>query len=271
MTDPHAQERSSHWDELAKQLGLPVDELAPPHRAEKKPEPPPPPVVVAPPPVIVAPPPPPPPPVPVVVAEHHPEPVAPKAETIASVQEEPAPHRGRRRRPEAALDELPSLDDHLEPLDSVDAAKPSEPVAETVVGEAAPAEPKGPEEELRPRGRRRGRRSSSSRRPEPAAQDGTGDQAVTETVPAAEGETGNEEDRPRRRRGRRRKKGEGEPEPHAARTKPVDAETPEEDEAELVPLAAEEDSALDTDDDSLKNWNVPSWNELIGSLYRPER
>jgi hypothetical protein len=32
----------------------------------------------------------------------------------------------------------------------------------------------------------------------------------------------------------------------------------------------EEDTELD-DVRSLSDWNVPSWNELIASLYRPER
>ena len=61
----------------------------------------------------------------------------------------------------------------------------------------------------------------------------------------------------RRGRGRSRSKGA-----------PAD-DAPEEaaDQEESQPSrAADED-----DDDNLSNWTVPSWQELIASLYRPER
>jgi hypothetical protein len=62
----------------------------------------------------------------------------------------------------------------------------------------------------------------------------------------------------------------------------VDEETPEvadsSDEGDLgilhdssapEPEKEEEDGGDDVD--TLSDWNVPSWRELIGSLYRPER
>jgi hypothetical protein len=67
--------------------------------------------------------------------------------------------------------------------------------------------------------------------------------------------------RRRRRRSRRKKKG-----PESA--------TPGETEARTE--AASDESSADEDDDEptaevVKNWNVPSWDELIASLHRPER
>ena len=32
-----------------------------------------------------------------------------------------------------------------------------------------------------------------------------------------------------------------------------------------------DDEGDDDEVDNLSNWNVPSWNDLIASLYRPER
>jgi hypothetical protein len=72
-------------------------------------------------------------------------------------------------------------------------------------------------------------------------------------------------DRPKRRgRGR-------------GRQKPVEAvktgrlATPKQEPgAEVVAAEGAEDAELE-DVRSLSNWNVPSWNELIASLYRPER
>jgi hypothetical protein len=67
--------------------------------------------------------------------------------------------------------------------------------------------------------------------------------------------------RRRRRRPRRKKKGDG------------PAETAAGEEQAAHDTAA--DPARDDDDepveDLARNWNVPSWDELIGSLYRPER
>jgi len=94
-----------------------------------------------------------------------------------------------------------------------------------------------------------------------------------------------EEDRPRRgkrRRGRRGRREEQQPsrmlkeapDLEAADEEPAlpeDSENGEEeteDAAEPVEAQTEED--LDVDN-TLRDWNVPSWNELIASLYRPDR
>jgi hypothetical protein len=41
---------------------------------------------------------------------------------------------------------------------------------------------------------------------------------------------------------------------------------------DTTPSAPEEEEETEAEDvRSLSNWNVPSWNELIASLHRPER
>ena len=68
-----------------------------------------------------------------------------------------------------------------------------------------------------------------------------------------------EEDRSQRRRGRGRPQPEPEPEPDdiLADEEPIEAE--------------EEEDFDDGPEDNLADLNVPSWAEIIGSLYRPER
>ena len=123
-------------------------------------------------------------------------------------------------------------------------------------------------------------------------------------APEGEGEAGGEEPpgegqpgtgRKRRRRRRRRKKGgpgqpgdegaaEGEPAEEPAGTGDFAvttrvnedgfAEAEEEAEevgAESVSLAAEEDTGTDVLRDLIATWNVPSWDEIVAGLYRPER
>src|SRR5713226_1039733 len=71
-------------------------------------------------------------------------------------------------------------------------------------------------------------------------------------------------------RARRRRKEA--PADHRARKKEVSipADDFEPEEGQAVPQASEED--VDKDDvDTLTDWNVPSWTELIDSLYRPDR
>jgi ribonuclease E len=65
--------------------------------------------------------------------------------------------------------------------------------------------------------------------------------------------------RRRRRRSRRKKKGETAPEG-------ATGDEPAEDAA-----AASADEDDEPVEDLGRNWNVPSWDDLIGSLYRPER
>jgi ribonuclease E len=85
-----------------------------------------------------------------------------------------------------------------------------------------------------------------------------------EAAEEASEEVGEEQGGKRRRRRRPRRKKKGEPGAEA------DAVAP----AEGAPT----ESATEPDDDDIDepaelaaNWNVPSWDELIGSLYRPER
>lgn len=69
----------------------------------------------------------------------------------------------------------------------------------------------------------------------------------------------------RRRRSRRKKKGAGDSPSSEAGEQSTDASGDDE------PIARTESNHDDQSDDLSKNWNVPSWDELIGSLYRPER
>lgn len=102
---------------------------------------------------------------------------------------------------------------------------------------------------------------------------------------ASEGESAGEEGQPgtgrkRRRRRRRRKKGGpaesgAEADPAADDEGDADAEASDDAEAEEVGagvgLAAEEDTGTDVLRDIIATWNVPSWDEIVGGLYRPER
>jgi ribonuclease E len=114
----------------------------------------------------------------------------------------------------------------------------------------------------------------------------------TEGESAGEGQPGT--GRKRRRRRRRRRKGgvapegaeagetgeaaEGEEEEEGVAAVVEDepeAEAEEgfasEDEVEFSPLAAEEDTASDVLRDLIANWTVPSWDDIVGGLYRPDR
>ncbi len=144
--------------------------------------------------------------------------------------------------------------------------EPAESVQKPAVEQARPVEPalvREPEDQRgHPPKRGRGRRNKDggggerprSRRSgrEPVAEEGA---EAVKTEPSS----------PRgRNRGRGGKGGRAEPAPAP---EPVAEET----------LAPPEMSAVSEDADSedlsnlTKNWNVPSWNELIASLYRPER
>jgi hypothetical protein len=151
---------------------------------------------------------------------------------------------------------------------------PTPPEEEGVFGEGGPdvsAEPEGPDED------------------EPAGAGETEAEAVPDGLPG----TG----RKRRRRRRRRRKGgeqpgeaaapvaSGEEEPvESAEDEPADYESsdvgfadegePEPDD-ELAPSAVDEESDEDAGEDLLRdltaNWNVPSWDDVVAGLYRPER
>ena len=146
--------------------------------------------------------------------------------------------------PEPEQDEGPRLEspvatDQTEPEPSV--ARSDEAAEEPT--DLPSSEPADTEEKPEPRGRRRRRSTSRS------------DKART-TEPSEAGNVENREASPKRReKGRGRKKqaqaaaGEGAGAPVASIAEPDDAD----------------------DDEGYGNWTVPSWSELIASLYRPER
>jgi hypothetical protein len=68
----------------------------------------------------------------------------------------------------------------------------------------------------------------------------------------------------------RRGRGRGRSRKARKTEEPTEATLVEEDTEEVEPPAADTDD--DSDEvDNLSDWNVPSWQELIASLYRPER
>jgi hypothetical protein len=94
------------------------------------------------------------------------------------------------------------------------------------------------------------------------------------------------DDKKRRRRRRRRgRRGGAEGGPESAEAPGVDESGPLFDSGAEMPAAAgnaedleEEEDGVEEDEDDIEvepisfaDWTVPTWNELIGSLYRPER
>jgi hypothetical protein len=127
-------------------------------------------------------------------------------------------------------------------------------------GEEEPEESSGPER--RGRRHRRGGRSRSGKENAPAEAaepaEGVADASgQEERPPAAEGKA------PRGRGRRRGRGGRGEPGKLSGRGEERVVEE-EESPAEEVPAAEEEV-------DDLSDWQAPSWQELIASLYRPDR
>jgi ribonuclease E len=111
---------------------------------------------------------------------------------------------------------------------------------------------------------------------EPDAPDSEADD--TEVIPALSGEpvaegSADEPGPRRRRRRRRRKKKGGAAEPTdagAAAAEDDEAEAADEDEAGEVADGFEEPTA-EIARDVIANWNVPSWEQIIAGLYRPDR
>jgi ribonuclease E len=201
----------------------------------------------------------------------------PPAEEIraeAAPAAEPPAARGRRRRshaPAADLEETPPAPEAEAPAPvpaaPADAAAPPAEPGEAEPGAEEAAGPKG-----RSRRRRRGRGAKSAgaanaapaadeARPEPAAAEGPAAEAE-DAAPPAKPPDGVDE-RPRRRGGRSRgRKVERDEEPRAD----------EECEERPVEIQGEEPEPATADEvDDLSNLNVPTWAELIASLYRPER
>ena len=112
------------------------------------------------------------------------------------------------------------------------------------------------EEERSPSGRRR-RRS-----PKAADSSSRGEGTAAEGSPDDESEAESRPQRgPRRGRGRGRHK--------KAAPEEITADGVEPDAGPVHTLAAEAES--DTDEEDMSGWSIPSWQELIESLYRPDR
>ncbi len=261
------------WDSLAEELGLEVKK-APPEAIAVPKEPPP-----------------------------VPEPKAPAP--VAAVEPEPRVRPSRPMvAPEPIHDELsfgsepanpPLAKPQLieAPMDEPNLADSEGGIAE----EAAPAA-----EEGGPRRRsRRGRRGSKGKAEPAAATEVAREETLAEVAASnvaeessaetagddKSDEPGDEEetevagpgDRPKRRRRRRKKPGEREAAPSPAASEPAQKpvlakQEADEPEAEKVaPARSAKHTVLDNDDDvdDLSDWTGPSWNELIASLYRPDR
>ncbi len=86
------------------------------------------------------------------------------------------------------------------------------------------------------------------------------------TAESAEGEETGEDGKRRRRRRRRRRKGG----PVDAAGEPTGEASESFEEGDDEPVAASTETSADVAmRDVVANWNVPSWDELIGGLYRP--
>jgi hypothetical protein len=107
--------------------------------------------------------------------------------------------------------------------------------------------------------RRRGGRGRSSRRGSRSREEGEPRQAPADSAEPTpeEKESSKEERKEGRRRGRGRRRRDSEAEETEAPPAQAGAAEEEDDRLEEV--------------DTLSDWSVPSWNELIASLYRPER
>jgi hypothetical protein len=156
---------------------------------------------------------------------------------------------------------------------------PEEESAEEVIELMEPEEVVGPEEI---RSEDTGTDDEEVGEEEFALEDAGADVAVAGT--ADEGEPGQRKRRPRRRR--RKKKG-GQPGAEAAAagevagdeetagTDAIETETQPEDGDDLlgavVGPGVEDEASPEMTRDIIANWNVPSWEEIVAGLYRPER
>jgi hypothetical protein len=126
--------------------------------------------------------------------------------------------------------------------------------------------------------------------PEAAAEEEFDDAEDAPGGEAAEGEAPGTGKKRRRRRRRRRKGGPAEPAAATptegeAEAEPVEEPAPEaaaepeaddfgegvatDAESEPLPFGAEEDTASEVLRELIASWNVPSWDDIVGGLYRP--
>jgi hypothetical protein len=182
-------------------------------------------------------------------AEKPPEPPAPIAKPSQFSAEERPPRRGRRGRPAAAPD-------------SSARAEPKPPPIEKSAVKQIGARPSPPAEEspVPRRGRRRPAARASAAAETDAAEPSSG------AVLSHEEKTENQATELRKRRGRGRGRQQ-----RAGGAKPKERTATEEDTSAKIETPQESEEAELDDVRSLSNWNVPSWNELIASLYRPDR
>jgi hypothetical protein len=177
------------------------------------------------------------------------EPVAPPLEPVEAPEKDAGARRGRRGRA-ARTEKEPKARNESE---QAPGDKPDGEAREEESGRRS-------KEESSPKRGRRRRSARTSRASDREGSDSASSLEVTQEEEAAGDET---PERPKRRgRGRGRQK----------KTGTVAAEPRTESETDSKQPAAEEGDDTELDDvRSLTDWNVPSWNELIASLYRPER
>jgi hypothetical protein len=173
------------------------------------------------------------------------------------------------REPESAAAEAPEPGERTDNKDQTLEAVREEPTdtkGAEPVGAATEPEESPREERRHSRGRRRGRRGGRKTEPSAAetSEEETGAAETTATQADDEAEPAPERSR-RRGRGRSRsRKAVAEEE----MSEPAEeTEEQQEEEPAPQPAAVEEDE----EDDDMSGWSIPSWQELISSLYRPDR
>jgi hypothetical protein len=209
-----------------------------------------------------------------------PEPVAERhvaePEPARTWQEPEPPHRWQ---PEPEPEAVGWHRREQEPPDSApERSKESEPTGEVppVEGpgdvdafrEPSPTAGGESEDGPRSRGRRRGRRGGRGRseRATESERPSSGTPAETDVETRSEPEAEPREERPPRRGGRgRSQRGRRDEENETREVREEEDQESEIISEEPAPQGPEEEP------DMLSDWNVPSWQELISSLYRPDR
>jgi ribonuclease E len=236
MDEQEELRRKQHWQELAEQLGLNPNEApaAPPPAERTEPGPVPRPAVQTRP----------------VLTQREPAPI----EDDLTFSREPVIQReATETRVESLAPTSPPMTESEEPASE---ELPPEPWAEPQLRPDTEGEDDRPR---RGRGRGRGRRSDrGGEAREPRVEEPAG------AVPGGEAESSEEPPEGKRRRGRGRGRGRKN---DGTRERPAPGDEAEAPRAKKEPaLAEDEEENMD-----MSNWVVPSWNDLIASLYRPER
>jgi hypothetical protein len=173
----------------------------------------------------------------------------------------PPRHQGKADDAEPRPGETPPADDEITFGSAAEPGKPPRTGAET----PSASREERVEPALAPR-RREKRAEPQAAPPEPEA--GTfGEGIDLEESSSAESTAPAEETSDR---SRRRGRGRGRPRKDRAEKETAEVQTEGKSE-ELPDQAPPEDDLNQEEMDTLSDWNVPSWAELIASLYRPER